>query len=278
MSQQKPRGAGFPPSGLIVQFTGRNAQTIGQGYLPRGLYAFTNEGIEATASESGVPAIKLYMKIAQALVFEPGENGNPDVFRPEASLAGREITKNHNLPDGKNKGGDEAREGELKGALLGHGKPKKEVDAMRGGVAINPADFLDKSGFFLYDPPPPGSNEYPEIRYLDAETAGKIAQGQIRINQWPMDKKLEKAQKGAAAGGQVQTGAGSMLAGGGAPVPQNGGGFGGFAGGPPPQQTAPVQQGFAPAQQTAPVQQQQVAPAQPAAGFGGGAWGFPGTN
>lgn len=206
---------------MELTLTGQRPKTVGSGYLPRGLYivtcAFAQE--KGTDNKPEFLGIDWRANVTQAYVFNAGEDGKGWNFEIDESLAGRDLKKHFAFKDGKNEGGDKARESELGGLLIGFGLITLEAwnAAAASKTPINipkeniPGLFQGKQAIVVFDPPPvgAGNGNFPELRFVDQARANKILKGE-RFG-WPWDGKKPKADARAALGGAAGTTVGGML-------------------------------------------------------------------
>lgn len=197
------------------------ASTIGEGYLPRGIYRFSKTKVTQGVSESGKPVLRFSHEVVEAFVLS--EDGS---YPKDASLIGRTIKKTIVLPDGQNSDHDGYRRSDLLGAMVGVNQmTRKQANEYTGPLNISQQTFNGREGQCLYDPPKAGQGGFPDVKYLDMDIAQRVVKGEVKP-QWPQDKKATRAAAGMAAGA---TAAGSLLAGqSGLPTQAAGGGFGGL--------------------------------------------------
>jgi hypothetical protein len=163
------------------------------GYCPRGIYYVTTTAVgEDLSRQAQKPMLRFEHKITRAFVSD--DNGG---FRPEPGLAGRVIRNTIMLPDGGTY--DNLRRQDILGAMVGHNQ-MSATDTVSGSRTLTPAAFLNREAQLMYDPPAPGTDGYPDVKYLSADKASSSISGSFTAISWPQDRKAHKAKAKAATG------------------------------------------------------------------------------
>ncbi len=213
---------------INAEFTGQRVQGIGQGYPPRGGYIVITKETEAPKASDEWPEaqfLQFVHRIEAAHIFVEETKG----FDLDPKQVNREIFNRIYLRGGYKadwdadlrKSLDDMREGELGAAIVSHSMgqiTREQMEASRGAMPVNSANFDNRRAFIIYDPPPAGverKKAYAEIRYVTEETFKLIVTGQRPVN-WPWDAKTARGQTAKAAGTAVA----GMLPTGGNPAPR----------------------------------------------------------
>lgn len=180
---------------IPVSYTGEVPGGAGGGYLPRGLYQGLTPSGELTPTKKG-DAMRLSVthRITGAYTFEDGK------FVQSTALTNREIKNSITLQSPSATAEVNGyREKDINGLRVGHGAiTRKQCAEQKGAGQLNPAEILNRQCYFLYDPPPEGSDDYPHVTYLEVEEVGKILGGQLNVG-WYYDRQRGKAERKDAA-------------------------------------------------------------------------------
>jgi hypothetical protein len=114
-----------------VQFSGKAPRGVGGGFPPRGLYQFTTTKTEVKSPE-GKTIRGIYFEHTITACYAIGEDGK--TFAQDASWVNKVIKTRCFFPDANSsEGANEARERDLKAALLAHGNGDRDSLAASTG-------------------------------------------------------------------------------------------------------------------------------------------------
>lgn len=199
----------------IMNFKGAASRGLGLSFLPRSIIEVESYGtnLNGKTAKQGLDCTVLYHRVVRSWVAD--ETGLLPK-EPDNSLVG--MTFEHQMLDvgleGASEKANEIREKDLKNAMIAHGGPREQIDAIKGQFAIEERFFDGRRAFIRYDPPAAdaqgGDDSYPDVFYIRPADVNEYISGSKRVS-WPKDRRSTRASAnvavgGGTAGGQFLTG------------------------------------------------------------------------